>query len=262
MKDQFVIACVEDAVGAALVLPWARHFAQHLRHKGLMALHVSQQKSDDSWLKALDLPYVSMQGDWSTAIEGLPTAFGGILAVTAVNPLAPRSSLTHPKNLLHQFNRCKIAYVAVSEQWTATSGQWPQTTVLTMTHRREGKEKLVWASYLARFLGSSVTIAHPDYTDGDLRMRWRNNMRYADKVYTPLGIQYSSVALAHAMSSPDLAALDQLKPSLLIARTSDPRDRDLVDWFLPRPELRLLSHPSRTPLLFLNPRDDLYILCD
>ena len=130
-----------------------------------------------------------------------------------------------------------------------------------MTHRREGKEKLVWASYLARFLGSRVTIAHPDYSDGDLRMRWRNNMRFVDKMFAPLGITYSTAILTKA-NRVDQAVLDELQPDLLIARTTDTRERDFIDWLLPLPEYRLLTHPSHTPLLFLNPRDDLYILCD
>lgn len=269
MKDQFVIACVEDAASAATVLPWARHFAERLRHKGLMALHVSREKGDDSWLRDLGVPYVSMQGEWATAIEGLPTAFNGILAVAAVNPAAPRSSLTHPKTLLREFASCKIAYLCVSDRsgtgGDGRDGHIPpisiQHSALTMTHRREGKEKLVWASYVARFLGSRITIAHPGYKDQDLRMRWRNNMRYADKIFTPMELTYGT-AIVTSSTQPDLAALDELRPDLLIARTTDTRDRDLVDWFLPRPEQRLLTHRSATPLLFLNPRDDLYILCD
>ena len=62
-KDQFVIACVESAESAAIVLPWARHFAECLNHKGLMVLHVSTTATDDSWLKELGVPFVSMRGD-------------------------------------------------------------------------------------------------------------------------------------------------------------------------------------------------------
>ena len=261
-KDQFVIACIESPESAAVVLPWARHLAECLNHKGLMALHVSpdRQQSDD-WLKTLGIPYVSLQGDWHTAIEGLPTAFNGILAVTAVDTAAPRTSLTHPKTLLREFKNCKIAYLVVSGASQLPTPNSQLSTVLTMTHRREGKEKLVWASYLARFVDSSVTIAHPDYRDGDLRMRWRNNMRFVEKMFSPLGIDYTTALLSRS-TRVDLAALDELHPDLLIARTTDTRERDFIDWLLPLPEYRLLTHPSHTPLLFLNPRDDLYILCD
>lgn len=255
-KDLFVIACVESPESAAVVLPWARLFAERLNHKGLFALHVNDDGGTPDWLKILGVPYVSMHGDWSTAIEGFPTAFNGILAVAAVNPSAPRTSLTHPKTLLREFKNCKIAYLVVSEPCPAFGD-----TALTMTHRREGKELLVWASYMARFLGSQVTIAHPNYQDKDLRMRWRNNMRFADKVFTPLNLTYRT-AIVTSATRPDQAALNELHPSLLIARATDPRERDLVDLLLPLPEYRLLTHPSRTPILFLNPRDDLYILCD
>ncbi len=95
-KDLFVIACVEDEASAQVVLPWARHFAEKLNHKGLMALHVNDDGSTPEWLDGLGVPYVSMKGDWRTAIEGLPTAFHGILAVAACNPDAPRRALTHP----------------------------------------------------------------------------------------------------------------------------------------------------------------------
>lgn len=265
MKDQFVIACIEDDASAATVLPWAHLFVRHLRHKGLMALHVSQHKKDDGWLKTLGIPYISMQGDWATAIEGIPTALNGILVVTAVNTHAPRTSLTHPKNLLHEFKNCKTAFLCVNADKSAPSPKDDRfdlsTAILTLTHRHEGKEKLIWASYLARFLDSHIIIAHPDYRDKDLRTRWHNNMRFADKVFTPLDLTYTT-NIVSSSTQPDIAVLDELHPNLLIARTSDIRDRDLIDWFLPRPELRLLTHPTHTPLLLLNPRDDLYILCD
>ena len=130
-----------------------------------------------------------------------------------------------------------------------------------MTHRREGKELLVWASYLARFLDSEITIAHPDYRDQGLRGRWLNNMRFVNKIFNPLQISYKSVPIGGA-TDVDRRTLDELQPNLLIARTTDTRDRDLLDLLAPLPEYRLLTHPSHTPLLLLNPRDDLYILCD
>ncbi len=257
-RDLHVIACVENAANAALVIPWARYFAERLNHKGLFALHVEARRGNDSWLHDIGIPYISLQGDWSTAIDGLPTAFGGILAVTAVDPKASRTSLTHPHTLLQQFKGCKIAYLVVSKPFTT-----PQSllSALTMTHHREGKEKLVWASYLARFLNSTIAIAHPDYRDSGLRGRWRNNMRFADKMFEPFGIHYTTPIITR-QTRVDLAALDELKPDLLIARTTDQRERDLFDLLSPRPELRLLTHPSHTPMLFLNPRDDLYIICD
>lgn len=257
MKDQFVIACLDNPDHATTVLSWARHFARRLNNKSLMILHVAHKKSDDRWLEQLELPFASLLGAWHTAIEGLPTAFNGILAVTAYDPQAPRTSLAHPKRLLREFRGCKTAYLCVP-----VGAPTPHVThtALTLTHQREGKEKLVWASYLARFLGSRITIAHPAYRDAGLRQKCHNNLRFANKIFSPLDIPYESVQLPSA-TRVDQAALD-LKPDVLIASTTDPRERDLFDLLMPKPELRLLYHAPPHPFLFLNPRDDLYILCD
>ena len=260
--DQHVIACVDRQEDAATVLAYATHCARLLNGKGVILLNVSKDTKAE-WVKEYGVPYVALRGNWSTAIEGLPSAFGGILAVTAISPSAPRTSLAHPGTMLRQFSNCKSAYLVVPTGSTPDPDHWPATTALTLDHRRESKEKLIWGSYMARFLKTDLTVASPDYKDQDLRRRWRNNMSFLDKMYRSLGVQYTAATVAtSAFGNPDVATLDQLKPELLIAMTTDRRDRDVGDWLLGVPEKRLLSHPSHTPLLLLNQRDDLYVLCD
>ena len=264
MKDQFVIACIDRPDDAPTALAWAAFFAEHLRHKSLAVLHVASDvagnnNSVPSWLQGIGAPYINLHGQWNTAIEGLPTAFNAILAVTVVDSAAPRHCLAHPKELLRQFGGCKVAYLCVPRGCPPPVEGF--ASCLTFTHRREGKEKLVWASYLTRFCHSALTIAHPAYRDGDLARRLQNNIRFADKVYAPQNITYRTAILSRTTRT-DQAALEEVAPNLLIALTTDTRDRDIVDWLTPRPELSLLRHPSHTPLLLLNPRDDLYILCD
>ena len=272
--DQFVVACIDSPATAPAVIAAARHFAGHLRHKGLLLLNVARDTKAE-WIKDYNLPYAALQGDWATAIEGLPTAFNAILAVTAVDPQAPRSSLTNPRTLLRAFRNCKIAYLVVNSHKDSTQNINSQfstfnfsTALLTVDFHRESKEKLIWASYLARFLSADLTVALPQYKDQGLRTLQNNNIRYIDKVFSPLGIKYTLSHLLtpqstlHPKSSPDLQALATLHPDLLIALTTDPRATDPLDWLLGTPDRRLLTHPSATHILFLNPRDDLYVLCD
>ena len=260
--DQFVVACVESPETAPAVIAAARYFAERLRDKQLMLLNVSRKEKAE-WIKDFGIPYVAMSGDWATAIEGLPTAFNAVLAVTAVDASAPRSSITNPNTLLRAFRRCKIAYLAVPKD---TEAPKYQNTALTVDYQRESKEKLIWASYLARFLGTKLTIATPQYRDSGLRELQDNNLRYIDKVFPPLGITYNSERLdttgERFRTNPDWHALDILHPDILVARATDPRATDPLDWIFGTPDRKLLSHPSHTPILFLNPRDDLYILCD
>ncbi len=276
-KDQFVIACLDREADAATVLPMARHFAERLG-KGLIVLNVSTDGQSD-WLRQYSLPYVGLKGDWKTAVDGLPTAFGGVLAITAVDAAAPRSSITHPATLLRTFRDCKIAYLTVeSVKCKMESGHAPAnfqlstfdfqlSTLLTLDHRRESKEKLIWASYMVRFLGSKLTVAVPDYKDEGLREKLRNNLLSLKKFYTSLGIAYTTVKIPSSnFKSPDTMLIEDEtlaspQSSLLIAMTTDPRERDLADLVAGPPELRLLK-ASPIPILFLNQRDDLYVLCD
>lgn len=281
-KDQFVIACVEDPEGAELLIPWARHFAERLNGKGLLLLNVSKDGESD-WLKEYGLPYIGLRGDWKTAIDGLPTALGGILAVTAVNGKAPRNSITHPRTLLREFRDCKIAYLVLGyglevmdygglTHHVADEGlrsvhnpspitHNPFTALLTLDYRRESKEKLIWASYLVRFLGAQLTVALPDYRDGGLRAQQTNNLRYMEKIAPSLGLTYTTSHFPlPTFRHPDVEAVEALRPQLLLTMTTDRRDRDVGDWLLGAPELKLLQ--CGTPVLLLNQRDDLYVLCD
>ena len=263
-KDQFVIACLEREDDAATVLPLARHCAAQLG-KGLFVLNVTKE-GDNDWIKNFGLPYVGLKGDWKTAVDGLPTVLGGVLAVTALNRQAPRSSITNPTTLLRTFADCKIAYLVVSGQWSVASGQWPQATYFSLDHRRESKEKLIWASYMLRFFGSKLTVATPDYKDAGFREKLRNNLQFTQKMYRSLGVDYTTMPIpASNFRSPDLTLVNTTLPSvestLLVAMTTDKRDRDLGDLVAGPQELRLLKQ-STVPILFLNQRDDLYVLCD
>ena len=269
-KDQFVIACLESPSTAETVLLYARHCAARLG-KGIIVLNVSKEGEND-WLKQYGLPYVGLKGDWKTAIDGLPTAFGGVLAVTSVNTDAPRSSIANPTTLLKTFADCKIAFLVVNslrpEGSSASVGQqinghWPLATTLTLDHRRESKEKLVWGSYMVRFFASRLTVVTPAYNDAGLREKVKNNVLFLKKIYTSLDVDYTlrQVELPR-LTSPDMAVLKGMEDDgLLIAMTTDRRDRDIGDILMGNPERRLLA-AATVPILFLNQRDDLYVLCD
>lgn len=282
MKDQFVIACLESPSTAAVVLPYAQYSAARLK-KGIILLNVSSDGQND-WLKQYGLPYVGLKGDWKTAIDGLPTAFGGVLAVTVVNPKAPRTSIAHPATLLRTFADCKIAYLVVENTAAPDnlpSLHFPRSTYLTLDHRRESKEKLIWGSYMVRFFGTKLTVATPTYNDAGLREKVNNNILFLKKIYKSLDIDYTVSPFPFRLAprtTPDMAVMKladgghwpqpaeattdtAAASTLLIAMTTDKRDRDIGDLLFGQPEQRLLAS-AHSPILFLNQRDDLYVLCD
>ena len=286
-KDQFVIACLEKAADADVVMPYARYYAERLG-KGIIVLNVSKD-GDNEWIKQYNLPYIGLKGDWKTAIDGLPTAFGGVLAVTAVDLQAPRISITNPTTLLKTFADCKIAYLVIRNEKLEIRNSAGASTIphssflisncyLTLDYRRESKEKLIWGSYMVRFFGAKLTVATPDYSDAGLREKVNNNILFLKKIYKSLDIDYTIKPITlPRFTSPDMALIESTSrqvdesagnssfliphSSLLIAMTTDKRDRDLGDLIAGPTERRLLQR-STIPILFLNQRDDLYVLCD
>lgn len=258
-KDQFIVICAERPEDAEKLIPVARHFAEKLR-KGMILLSCAPGAED--WIERFGIPFMALKGDWKTAIDALPTAMNAVLAVTLADPKAPRRSLSHPRTLLKNFRDCKVAYLVLPSQCPIPDSRF-SVTALTIDHQRESKEKLIWASYMARFFGSTVRVMHRNYRDAAFRMRWQNNMRYLDKIFSSLNLTYETETIegGSEFGNPDLRAVKQLS-SLFIALVPDRRDRDLGDLFSKPAELRLVRDGARLPLLFLNQRDDLYVLCD
>ena len=243
--DQFVIACITSEQDAAVVVPVAHYFAEQLNHKGVRTIPLQKHNAIER-------------------ISELPTTYGGILAIVAVNPDAPRHCLNNPRTLLRNFSHCKIAYLCISLSSQPSTLISPFSTHLTLTDHRQSKEKLLWASYLARFLHSNLTIFLPKYKDDALIQRQHNNRQFLEKLYNSLNIQYTLARLNHKpFRNPDIQLLEHSSnTTVLVALTTDPRERDLIDILSAPPELRILKQSGDKAILFLNPSDDLYITCD
>ena len=260
-KDQFIVVCADSEATAGRLLPTAHLFAKRLR-KGIILLTCSP--GGEEWVEKFDVPYMALKGDWKTAIDALPTVMNAVLALALADPAASRREFTHPRQLLKNFRDCKVAYLVLSPDSQVSTLEGRFSTALTIDHQRESKEKLIWASYMARFFGSSVYVMHKVYRDAAFKSRWSNNMRYLEKVFSSLGLSYETALLegGSEFGNPDLAAIKKEGFELFIALIPDRRDRDLGDLFLKAAEQRLIENPRHLPILLLNQRDDLYVLCD
>lgn len=260
-KDQSIALCADNLHDAGLLLPFVNTLAASLR-KNIILFSTSPHA--DSWIETPGLPFAALKTDWPSAIEAMPTAFNVILAVALVDPSAPRQSPTHPKQRLLHFHQSKTAYILLPSAAATLSPPASPRVALTLDHQRESKEKLLWASYFARFCHSTITLLHHPYTDQAFRSRLENNFRYAEKIFSSLNLSYNRQPLPHGNQfvNPDLKAVTLPGIDLFISLVPDQRDRDLLDLLstpLPR---RLIHLAPATPILFLNQRDDLYILCD
>ena len=112
---------------------------------------------------------------------------------------------------------------------------------------------------------SRLHMLHFRYSDTGLNKKWSNNVLFMDKFFRNLGITYDSLPVEGRALFPETlvcTAAAQAGHGLLISVTTDTRSRDVVEWFAGVQEDRTVRNPHRLPVLFINPRDDIYVLCD
>lgn len=276
MKDQFVIAYLADLTMTDAVVSHACQLARFLR-KGLILLYVEdpcyggptvQQATEQLLLIEAQHPdvhpaHAALKGSTRDIINALPTLLNGVVAVAGVSPQASRRTPTHPRQVLRLFAQCKIAYLTV--QAPLLSPQAYANVAYGIDFRKESKEKLIWASYFARFNASQLLMLHYEYRDEGLRAKWQNNVRFMQKFFRNVGVTCQMQSVAGRALYPETIicqAAAHRGCGLLISVTTDTRDLDVIEWFLGTAERRTIANADRLPVLYLNPRDDIYVLCD
>ncbi|KWW28756.1 MAG: hypothetical protein AUK63_1789 [bacterium P3] len=281
-KDQFVVAYLPCARVADCVTAHALQLAEMLK-KGVILLHVADSRYgdvsvDEAWLKRLQNELNSRGGDsphteycllrqpTRKAIAAVGEVLNGVAVVAAVDADAPRHSPTHYKEVLRNFRECKTAYLTVQTNATAATAPCYDRVAFFVDYSKESKEKLIWASYFARFNKSRLELFHYCYRDSGLQLKWHNNMRFLDKLFKGLDIGYCTHAMdVQRTLFAETAVVDAAAACgcrLLISTTTDLRNKDLLDYLLGSSEQHTVRNNKGLPVLFINPRDDLYVLCD
>jgi hypothetical protein len=274
-KDQFIVAYISNLDQPHAVISYALYLAMML-HKGLILLHISDDKYTkllpaeaeprlqqlrDSLPPEADVTYVALKGETRKIISNLPVLIGAVALVCHVDARARRCHPQHPKELLRNFADCKVAYLTVQEPMRDPKGI--QNVALSVDFKKQAKEKFIWSSYFARFNGSNIHALYYDYKDDALKRSWYDNMRFLQKLYTALNITFAPHVIPDKSTFEDVNALrycSQEHYDLLISLTTD--ERDALEFFIGTQEQYIITNSQHLPILFLNPRDDLYVICD
>jgi hypothetical protein len=135
--------------------------------------------------------------------------------------------------------------------------------VLPIDLRKETKDAVLWASYFARFNNSGINVlAATDKNKENIRSVAKNilsiknlfsKLNIAVKVFkgkqNSLNIQFEALELAQS-SRADLVIV--LGSSYI----------SFIDLLIGLPEKKMIKKAEELPILIINPRKDMYILCD
>lgn len=130
--------------------------------------------------------------------------------------------------------------------------------LLTLDIERQNKEKALWAGYFSRFYGSVIHILYPEYKDEGLAKLVRDNVDFVEKLYENLEISYDKYPVPSQSYLDAYALTDTHESGALVIMMT--RYYTLAD-MLTGPRERKIIGQTGLPILCINQRDDLYVLC-
>ena len=270
-KDQFIIAYIADLDHPETVVSHASWLARMLQ-KGIILLHISDPRyttvtTDDaeSRLKQLcadtNHTYAALKGDTRQIITALPKLIGAVTIVAQVVPHARRRSPLSRHSILRNFADSRAAFLVAQKPLDDNST--PTDIAMAVDFKKESKDKFIWSSYFPRFCNCRMHVLHYDYRDQFLRTKWQANITQLSKLYEETGISFQSHIIPDKSTFQDINALRFTASQgydMLISVTT--KEKDGLEFFVGVQEQRTIVNKQQIPILFLNPREDLYVLCD
>ena len=162
------------------------------------------------------------------------------------------------KKAIKLIRQSRFPVMTVTEKHTDTTCY--KHILLPLDIERQNKEKALWAGYFSRFYGSGIHILYPKYKDEGLAKLVNDNVAFVEKLYENLEITYEKHE-TQPQNYLDAYALEfapQVEAGASVIMMT--RYYTLAD-VLTGPRERKIIGKTSLPILCINQRDDLYVLC-
>lgn len=162
---------------------------------------------------------------------------------------------------LKAFRESSIAFLFVN-------GEMPRflsykNVLVPIDFRKASKETSLWASYFGRFNKSQVQLIYARETERDQAEKLMRNLNFFQKFLSSLNVSYHLVAgksSSWGIWNEAVANADQLNGDVLIFSGSSAIS--LIDLLIGLPEKKIIRKAGYLPILMINPRKDICVLCD
>ncbi len=185
--------------------------------------------------------------------------FNAILMVLAVSKTKGLSYFT-AKSALKLISKSRVPCVVCGTKPPVENAY--KKILLPLNIHRQAKEKSLWAGYFSRFYNATVHVLYTVYKDEYLKNRLYENSKFTEKLYQNLDVKYQNHVIENVSKEMDEFAIDyakQINASLILIMTT--HFYSIFDYLLGPPELKIMTNPYEIPIMLINQRDDLYVLC-
>ncbi|MFP4019874.1 MAG: universal stress protein [Bacteroidales bacterium] len=128
--------------------------------------------------------------------------------------------------------------------------------VFPMDYKREVKQKVNWALFLAKYFDVKIHIITPTMKDKGLQKKTKLNINFAEKIFDNHGLKYDfhSIESAHLGEETIKYAKDIDADLILVMTTSG---IGITDYMLGAKEQYIIANEEKLPVMCVNPRTDL-----
>lgn len=214
-----------------------------------LAQVIRKLKDDFPSLKVSSL---TLQGSLDRTIGQVAEAYDGIMLVLPADRLKPKIGAL-------QVSQIPFLFVGSAEPESLHYDR----VMLPVDYRKVMKDTSLWASYFARFNQSGIEALLARESDDENKSMVRKNCKFIEQLLAKFQIEpVVSKSDQSSFGLPfDALTRSQLEDfNLLIIPAS--QHISLLDLLVGLPETKIIRRAGAIPVLCINPRRDMYILCD
>lgn len=165
------------------------------------------------------------------------------------------------KNSMKAFRESSIPFLFVK----GSSVEFLQykNVLVPVDYRKASKETSLWASYLGRFNRSQIQVIYARETNRDDENRLMRNVKFFQKFLSSLNVRHSLVegkSSSWGICAETLENAQKLKGDVMIFSGSS--TITLIDLMIGLPEKRIVQKAGNLPVMLINPRKDICMICD
>lgn len=223
--------------------------AEKLAVQKALGLIIQKVKKD---LPDIPVSSLTLKGDLEKTVGRVAEQYDGIMLVLTSEKL---------KTKLPALQKSQIPFLFV--KGSQSNYLTYKKAMLPVDFRAVMKDTSLWASYFARFNKAEVTVFSATEKDKDHAKNIRKNLKFIEKLLYKLQLDVHFKTTPKGSFGLPFEALKLCRDNghdLLIIPSS--KYISLIDLIIGLPEAKIIKKAGELPVLCINPKRDMYILCD
>jgi len=128
--------------------------------------------------------------------------------------------------------------------------------VFPLDFKKEGKEKVNWALFLAKYFDVKIHIVAPNLKDASLQKKLRININFAEKIFENHNVKYDIQKTdATRIGEETIDYAKKIDADIVLIMTT--KGIGFADYMLGAKEQYIIANNARIPVMCVNPRTDL-----